>query len=279
MLGTTASGKTAYGIELANQLNGEIINCDSMQVYREIPILGAQPSADELNSATHHLYSIISCLDKFDVKKWIDLIVPLIHSMWERGKHPILVGGTGMYVKALVEGIAYVPEIDDAIRNELNILSTEEIYQRLQAVDPRIAAQLKANDRQRLSRALEVKIATGESLLFWHAQPVERIFQREIFNMILVERNREEIYERINKRFLLMIENGAILEVQALMEKIKLEQRSLLPKACGLNELIDYLLGDISLNDAIKLGQQSSRNYAKRQYTWMRNQVDFDRVV
>jgi tRNA dimethylallyltransferase len=274
ILGATTSGKTAYAIDLAHKIGGEIINADSMQVYKEIPVLTAQPTEEEKSGIIHHLFGCISCLEKFDVKNWIDSVAPLIKQIRLEGKHPILVGGTGMYIKSLVEGIAEVPEIDNSLRESLKLLPTETLYQKLVERDFDISQKLKPGDRQRIIRALEVILSTGISLSKWQEKSTSKFFNREEFDLIWLRRTREELYLRIDSRFKSMLKDGALLEASKLIDK-----RHLLPKAHGLPELISFLLGNITLAEATKLAQQHTRNYAKRQLTWFRHQIDFDRAI
>lgn len=274
ILGTTASGKTAYGVELAQRIGGEIINCDSMQVYKEIPTITAQPTLAEQQGVPHHLFGIISCLDKFDVQSWITLAERAILDVKSRGKIPILVGGTGMYVQALIDGIADVPEINQEIRMMLRQLSTSELYGQLSEFDQEAAEHLKPNDRQRVARALEVVLSTGKPLSYWHEKNKRQLFPKDTFHLIWLKRNRQEVYDRINQRFKEMVKLGALQEARMLIE-----YRARVPKAHGLPELIAFFSGDITLQEAVRIAQQNTRNYAKRQFTWFRHQMEFNEVI
>ncbi len=280
ILGATASGKTDYGVMLANKLNGEIINSDSMQIYKEIPILTAQPTEEEKKGVPHLNFGIVSCFAKFHVKKWLDLTYGAIADIRSRGKTPILVGGTGLYIKALIQGIAEVPELSIAFKREFHEEYSSkpvgDLYQTLQDLSPQSAAILKPNDHQRILRALEVLLGTGKPLEYWHAQPSSAAFVRDDFYLIWLKRSREETYCRINRRFSKMLEAGVLDEVRRLLDKEGVEN---MPKAIGLQEIIKYFHGDISLNEVVKATQQNSRNYAKRQMTWFRHQMEFDEVV
>ncbi len=274
IFGATASGKTKLGIDLAKKLDGVVVNYDSMQIYKEIPIITAQPSESEKDGVEHLLFGHISCDQKYSVGKWLGEAVPLIKEIINNKKTPILVGGTGMYIKTLMDGLPAIPDISLDIKSKVSswkkVLTTKELHDKLEEYDPAIAGKLNINDSQRIQRALEVFLQTGKSLLVWQKEDNATYFPNEIFNIIKVEKPREVIYENIDKRFLQMIEMGVVDEVRAVYNKYG---NVGYPKACGLYEIISYLNGDITLNEAIARSQQISRNYAKRQITWMNHQV------
>lgn len=273
VFGTTASGKTKYGVQLAKQLNGVVINCDSMQVYQEIPILTAQPTLMEQQCITHKLYGYVSCLDKYSVQHWLASVIPVINDTIAAGFTPILVGGTGMYIKALMEGMVAIPNISaeekEAIRKKYNDYSNTLLYQYLQKIDPPLANRYKLNDRQRILRAIEVYEVTEISLSTWQQKKLTPYFSEDKFHLIFVQCKREQIYRNINERFDLMIYQGVVEEVRRLYDKAGSIE---LPRAHGLREIISFINGDITLNEAIKLSKQITRNYAKRQLTWARHQ-------
>jgi tRNA dimethylallyltransferase len=281
--GTTASGKSAYGVKLAHKLGDAamIINADSMQVYREIPILTAQPILEEREGVEHRLYGTISCgqSKEFSAGKWLEMVIPEINSCFEQGLTPILVGGTGMYLQLLLEGLPVIPAISPEIRATIRQfpqqMTFEEAFALLIAKDPISAAKIKPNDWVRTLRALEVIEETGKPLSSWQDR-AEPIFPRDQYYIIRVDRSRSEIYQNINQRFLSMIEQGAIEEVTKLLEKFAPTD---LPPAHGLPELTSYLQGRITLEEAIAKGQQVTRNYAKRQLTWLNHQIQVDEVV
>lgn len=246
-----------------------IINADAMQMYRELRILTARPAVEEEAQAPHELYGVLPATTNGSVKLWLEMAVPLIQKAQAEGKVPLLVGGTGMYIKALMEGINNIPPIPDAVRDAVR--STENIYEVLQEKDPVMAARLKPGDTQRVLRALEVIEATGESLASFQEKPMVKPLPDGTFKIFFADRPREEIYQRIDARFLQMIEQGALEEVGQLMAQNLSEELPLM-RAHGVPELIQYLKGMMRKEEAIAKGQQNTRNYAKRQLTWLRNQ-------
>jgi tRNA dimethylallyltransferase len=279
IFGTTASGKTKLGIELAKKLDGIVINYDSMQVYKEIPIISAQPTKEEQDGVAHLLFGYVSCVESYSVGRWLDDAIPLIKKTLSENKTPILVGGTGMYVKNLIDGMPKIPEISTKTKAVVaewkKALTSLELHEKLYELDPITANQLNPNDSQRIQRALKVVIDTGKSLSAWQKQN-ESVFPRDLFHIIKIEKPREQIYKNIDLRFIQMIEAGAVDEVSKLYNKFG---NSEYPRACGLYELISYLNGDITLQEAISKSQQISRNYAKRQATWMNHQIEADKVI
>ncbi|MFI4983585.1 MAG: tRNA (adenosine(37)-N6)-dimethylallyltransferase MiaA [Rickettsiales bacterium] len=271
--GTTASGKTKLGIELAKKLNGVVINCDSMQIYKEIPILSAQPTAAEKDGVEHRLFGYVSLSDKYDVGKWLDDAVAEIKNVLAAKATPILVGGTGLYIKSLVDGIAKMPPI--SLPTKSKVAALPHLFEELQKLDPPMAAKLKPNDVQRTIRALEIFIETGKSILYWQSQPHQLFFPRQDFYLIQLLKDRAQNYRDIELRFLQMIEAGAIEEVRQVYQTFgDIEY----PKAHGIPELISYIKGEVTLEECIPKIQQNSRNYAKRQLTWGRHQLVFDQV-
>lgn len=276
IFGATASGKTAYGIELAKKLDGEVINADSMQVYTEIPIITAQPSETEKDGIPHHLFGCVSVFEKYSVARYIDDVVPVIKDVLSRGKTPILVGGTGMYIKSLVEGIAEMPDVSEDIWAKVDAMTTDTAYLELSKLDPEVSSILKPGDSQRIKRALSIVLETGVSIKKFQESPRDIAFSREQYHIIWLKRDREFIYDRINKRFELMVQNGAIDEVRRVVD---IAQGRVMPRANGLYEIRDFLLGNITLKEATTKTQQLSRNYAKRQNTWGAHQLEFDEVI
>lgn len=276
--GPTASGKSALALKWAQQYDGEIVNADSMQIYRELDILTACPSVDEMSLAPHHLYRALKGDDPCSAERWRDMARIVIDDIWSRGQIPIVVGGTGLYLKALVYGLSKVPEIDDTIRqdirNQVAIGGSEVAHTKLSELDPEMAVRLAPGDSQRISRALEVMMSTGRSLAEWQREPAtgglidENV---EMSNHVLL-RDRAELYARCDLRFKQMIEQGtAIDEVKALMA---LNYSRTLPvmKSLGLPQVVDYIEGKVPLEETIMLSQTATRQFAKRQMTWFRNQ-------
>lgn len=278
IFGATASGKTALGIKLAQELDGVVINADSMQVYREIPIITAQPTEDELTQAPHLLYGYKSVFDKHSVAIWLDDVIPAIKSVLESGKTPILVGGTGLYIDSLIKGISNIPDVPHELEDDLRTNhSCEELYKKLQDLDPTMAEKLKPNDKQRVARALGVILSTGKSISYWQQQKSPPPFSRDMFHLIWLNPDRAAVYEKINNRFDAMFENGLLKEVEELYPKCVAS--STIPKAHGLPELFAYLRGETSLAQARDKAKQNTRNYAKRQLTWARHQLQFDEII
>jgi tRNA dimethylallyltransferase len=297
--GATCSGKTAFAVDYAKNLLAQknhsgnntinnafynlaaIINCDSMQIYKELPILTAQPKPHEMSGLPHLLYGFESILEHSSVAKWLQIAVPLVQQKLDEGIVPILVGGTGMYINSLKNGINSVPETAPEIKNYVHNFVLQngvaEAYKLLQEKAPDHAANLKPADTQRIERGLCVALQTGKSLLWWNAQPAKKFFTDDIrFEVKLLSPPREQIYAKINARFLNMIDEGVLDEVLAmkpLYDNGKLHKLNPSFKAHGLRELLAYLDGKMSLEDAISHAQQITRNYAKRQTTWFKGQL------
>ncbi len=279
--GPTASGKSALGLALAERLDGEIINADSMQVYGDLRIVTARPSLEEEERAPHHLYGHMSADKVYSTGQWLSDAVAAIDQVQARGKVPIILGGTGLYFRALTEGFVDVPGIPDevrvATRSEVDEIGPVAAHQLLKAADPDWAAQVHENDPQRIARGLEVFRATGRPLSDWQADPVEAPDLGCLCKIVL-EPDRDWLIERIHRRFRLMVEAGALEEVEALL------QQNIAPtlpamKALGVPELGAHLADEISLEEAIEAASIKSRQYAKRQSTWFRQQmISWNRV-
>ena len=269
--GPTASGKSAHALEIAQKQPAVIINADSMQVYRDFPILTAQPSQEEQQQVPHKLYGFLGVDEKCDAASWATLAATEIKSAWAKNQLPILVGGTGLYLKTLIQGIAPIPNIpDQARKNAASLLAElghDAFYAQLLEKDP-TSAHLKIGDTQRILRAYEVIEATGKPLSYWYAQPTRQFFDAATFKGEIILPERAELYARCDKRFHQMIEKGAIAEVQK-------HPLDLSIKIIGVPELQSFLRGEISKEKAIEKASQATRNYAKRQYTWFRNQKLF----
>lgn len=267
---------------LAEEIGGVIINADSMQIYREIPILSAQPTAEQMAKIPHFLYGIISVSEKFSVGKWLEYAEKEINKIRADGKTPIIVGGTGMYIKRLIDGVAYVPEIPSEIRKKaaelLKEMGNADFHSMLKEKDPEMGERLKPGDTQRMLRAWEVLHETGKSIAEWQKKPHRKFFDKEDFVGFFINPPREELYKRCDARFLKMLEVGAMDEAKKLSD-MNLPKNLTGMKALGVPELISYINVEISLDEAIKKAQQSTRNYAKRQVTWFKNQMkDFREI-
>jgi len=277
--GPTASSKTKFAITLAKKVGGVVINADSMQVYSEVPILTSQPSYEEQSIISHRLYSIINPISDFSVHQWLNLVVKEIDDIRKQDLHPILVGGTGMYLSSLINGIAKIPEITKTTKQKIEDLTREksnaELHDMLVKYDANLAKKLSMNDRIRILRGLEVIIATGKSILKWQ-ECNDKFYNRDDFINIYISPSRTTLYDNINNRFLKMIELGVEQEVEKIIKKYDVDK---LPKIIGLYVLHDYILGNISFEEMVVIIQKNTRNYAKRQFTWFNNKLNHDHVV
>ncbi len=274
--GPTASGKSATALELAEKTDGVIINADSQQLYRDVPTLTARPTPEEEANIPHKLYGILAADESPSVGKWLRLAKMEIDWVLSQGKHPIVTGGTGMYLKALTQGMAEIPDIDESVRNQaendFEAMGKEAFSERLKAVDPEFFERLKVYDKQRLVRAYSVWLGSGKPLTYWQQQETKPLYPKECFSIQLVTLPREEIYTRCDARFVQMVEQGAVEEVKALLE-LGIADDASIRKVIGVPELVAYIQGDMELEDAISKAQQATRNYAKRQMTWFRHQL------
>lgn len=275
-MGATASGKSAFALSLAQKNNSVIINADSQQVYSDLRILTARPSPQEEVLVTHKLYGIMAAHESCSAGVWLRYAKMEID--WARTQNitPIVVGGTGLYIKSLTEGIAEIPDIDTAVRaqamSDYEQMGKDAFSERLRAIDPEFFERLKVYDRQRLVRAYEVWLGSGKSLSWWQNRTVNPPYQEGEIEIIKIELPREELYRRCNARFEQMIEAGAVDEVRQLIT-LNLPDNLPIMKTIGVRELSAYLRGEISLDEATELCQTATRQYAKRQMTWFRNQL------
>ncbi|MFY9589919.1 tRNA (adenosine(37)-N6)-dimethylallyltransferase MiaA [Rickettsia endosymbiont of Halotydeus destructor] len=276
LCGPTASGKSYLAHHLAKIYNGEIINIDSMQVYKEIPIITASPPEDYKAELPYHLYNFLPITEEFSVVKYLQLATEKIKEINARKKLVILVGGTGLYINSLLFGYNQIPEISADLRQEVrNILTkigVEEFWQRLKNLDPLAAAKIKPNDSQRLSRAYEVFLQTGESIFFFQTLPKESLLSEFNFKVIFLYPERTFLYKTCNERLEKIFEEGSIIEIAAIKENFQNFTGSA-RKAVGVSEILAYLNGDIALDKALILAQNKTRQYAKRQITWFKNQI------
>lgn len=274
--GPTASGKSKLAMKLAGKSDSVIINADSLQIYRDIPILTAQPTQEDKEKIPHFLYEILPPAELCSVGKWLEMAIPVINNALEHEVTPIVVGGTGLYLKCLKQGIATIPEIAAEIRNKARELLMEvgnqSFHLMLNKRDPEMGSRLKPEDSQRILRAWEVLEQTDISLSKWQQMEDKGFFEPDQFEGYFVNPPRDLLYDRINKRFIQMVERGALKEVRKLNE-MKLSPELTAMKAIGIKELTSYINGEISLDKAIQKSQQATRNYAKRQVTWFRNQM------
>ncbi|MFG1424400.1 tRNA (adenosine(37)-N6)-dimethylallyltransferase MiaA [Roseixanthobacter liquoris] len=274
--GPTASGKSAVAIALAERTGGVVINADSMQVYGDLRILTARPSPEEEARVPHRLYGHAAAAEEYSVGRWLAEVIAAIAAAREAHQLPIVIGGTGLYFRALTEGLVAIPPIPGEVRAALRAAAEGEsapvLHSRLATLDPETAFRLAPNDRQRILRALEVVEATGRSLSAWQrtmqppALPAEGVVKR------VLHLEREVLRRQIDLRFDLMMEAGALAEVERLAARGLAADRPLL-KACGVPPLMRHLAGEIARDEAVALGQGDTRRYAKRQETWFRHQM------
>lgn len=274
--GPTASGKSACALQLAKALGkqdqtGVIINADSMQVYSDIPVLSAAPSKIELKHCDHRLYGAWDGAETCSAASWASRAKSEIDEAHEDGKTPILVGGTGLYLKVLLEGIAPIPEIAPEVREQVRALETADAYAALQIEDPLHADVLEPGDSQRIARALEVKRSTGVTLADWQQAKSGGIAEDITLSPLVLLPERQWIYDRCDARFEQMLENGAVEEVETLLAR---ELSTDLPvmRAIGVPEIAALIRGELSREQTVAAGGQATRQYAKRQFTWLRNQ-------
>ena len=267
-MGPTASGKTGLAIELARRLDGEIINADSMQIYRDLRTITARPSPDEESQAPHHLFGILDASDTCNAQRWTELAEAKITEIQSRNKHPIIVGGTGFYIRSLTEGLDEIPPISVAVREAVRALSTEQAHQALADEDPSMAARFAPADGQRIRRALEVLRETGRSLAEFQTGQIRPDEAR--FSLVKLLPDREDLYARCDLRLELMWEESKG-EVAAYLASNP-DPAWPLSKAIGVPQIADVLNAAQSDASGLALAQQKTRNYAKRQLTWLRNQ-------
>ncbi len=260
--GPTASGKSDLAIRLAHQYNGEIVNADSQQVYADLRILSARPNEETLD-VKHHLYGYLNASETGTVLDWVQRAAETIKTL----ETPIVVGGTGMYIDALIHGISVIPDVDPDVRAQVRQMDLEEVQS--------LVVDCKAVDSQRLRRALEVQLTTGKPLSYFQKQPKQK-FLDAVFQTFLVLPRRDILYERINARVLKMIETGAVDEVKHLID---IGATGGVVKAIGVPQITDYLNGLVDEKTMIHKIQQDTRHYAKRQMTWFRHQFQADLVL
>lgn len=280
--GPTGSGKSALALALAEKFNGTVINADSMQVYRDLRILTARPSEEDEARAPHRLYGVLDAAEHCSAARWCGMAVAAVEEARAASRLPILCGGTGLYLKALTEGLSPMPEIPDATRSDLRRRYSDgnggALHQALAAADPRSAAVIPPTDRQRMLRALEVWQATGRSLQDWQALPPEPVLPDAEFHTIVLLPPRQPLYDSCDDRLRGMIASGAIEEVRAL-KALNLDPELPAMKALGVDALMQHLDGVLDLDTAVAAAQQATRRYVKRQFTWFTRQIIADLSV
>jgi len=274
--GPTASGKSALALDVAEGLGGVIVNADSMQVYRDLRVITARPTADDEARAPHKLYGFVDAAENYSVGRWYRDVEDALKEIGKQGRVPILVGGTGLYFKALTSGLAAVPpipaDIRAGVRGRLQHEGAPALHAELMRLDPATAQRVTANDRSRISRALEVVLATGRALSDWHREGLPPLIDPARAVKVFITCERKELVRRIEARFDTMMKSTAFDEVRRLAER-KLDPALPAMKAHGVPWLIRHLNGEISREDAIAGAVMDTRRYAKRQLTWFRNQM------
>ena len=273
--GPTASGKSNFSIKLAKKINGEIINADSMQVYKELKILSARPNPKDHQKIKHHLYGFHNVRNNFSTGDWLKFAIKKIKEVTKRKKTPIFVGGTGLYFKALTDGLVRIPNIPIRFRNKIRTLhktlGQKRFYQKLIRLDPNSKEKINPTDVQRSIRAYEVKEFTKKSLHEWF-ENTKSYFDKDDFYKIYIDYPRVELIQRINKRTEQMIKIGAINEVKRFL-KLKVKKDKSVNKAIGIHEIKDYLEKRNDMSDVIEKISIKTRQYAKRQSTWARGNM------
>lgn len=264
IMGPTASGKSALGRIFATALNTGLINADSMQIYRDLSVLTASPTSEEKKIVPHYLYNFVDEKTVFNVHQWLMLVAKQIQEM----DFPVLVGGTGLYVSALMNGIAPVPDVDPAVREAVRQMTLEEVAEQVR--------ECPFTDPQRMRRALEVQLSSGKTLAFFQAQPRQKMIQDVEFKTVFINPPRPLLHQRIEKRFHQMKKNGMVEEVRALLT---LNPSGSVLKAIGVYEIQSYLEGKITENQMIEQIVAATRQYAKRQITWFKHQIPADVVL
>ncbi|MGD9979962.1 MAG: tRNA (adenosine(37)-N6)-dimethylallyltransferase MiaA [Hyphomonadaceae bacterium] len=275
IMGPTASGKSALALALAERIGGEIVNADSMQVYRDFRILTARPTAEEEARAPHHLYGHVDAAERYSTGRWLSDALSAIAQIQARGETPILVGGTGLYFKALTQGLAEMPSVDPDRRAELTDRAAKQgapaLHAELARLDPKTAVRLEPNDAPRIIRALEVIESTGESISVFQAD-TKPALDADDWRGVALTPERAALYAAINARFEKMLEQGALEEVRAFAARA-IDPTLPATKAHGAPALGAYLRGELTLAQAAETGQRDTRRYAKRQFTWIANQM------
>lgn len=277
--GPTASGKSGLAIHLAKKINGVILNADSMQIYKGLPILSAQPDCNDLQKVEHRLYNLLEPYESNSVFKWLELIKQNIDNILNNKQTPIVVGGTGMYISRFIDGIKEMPDSDINLRNELNALydkiGWDEFYKLVQQIDEKSLINIKKNDKHKLIRVYEIYKISGKKLSYFEGLPNKTLYDRNDIFHINIMPSRDEVYNSCNLRFKIMLEElNVVEEVKKFIKNNKdiFNTSSSMLHTIGLLEICDYLNGKIDYQKMFELSVKNTRNYAKRQFTWFRNQ-------
>ena len=275
IFGPTASGKSDFAVKLAKKIKGEIINADSMQVYKQFKILTARPEKIEQKRIKHHLYGVVDVSKSFSTGQWLRLAIKKISEVRKRKKTPILVGGTGLYFQSLINGLVKIPNIPVKLRNKVRFIQKKEgqkkFYNKLLKLDKKIKGKFDPNDAQRSIRAFEIKLYTKFSMYDWLKKTKSKFKEDEFFK-IYVDFNRQELIDRISHRTIQMLQKGAVEEIKKFSVK-KIKKDSSVNKVIGVSELKQYLKNQMTLDEAKDLISIRTRQYAKRQATWARSKM------
>ena len=273
--GPTASGKSNFAVKIANKINGEIINADSMQVYKQLKILTARPNKEEQKNIKHHLYGVVDVNKSFSTGQWLKLAIKKIKEIRKRKKTPILVGGTGLYFQSIINGLVKIPNIPLKLRNKVRFIQKKEgqkkFYKKLLKLDKKVKGKFDSNDTQRSIRAFEIKLYTKVSMYDW-LNKTKPVFNENEFLKLYIDFNRQELIKRISLRTVKMLQKGAIEEVKKLSTK-KIKKNFSVNKVIGVNELRQYLKKQMTLDKVRELISIRTRQYAKRQATWARSRM------
>lgn len=284
--GPTACGKSRLAVDLAKKIGGVIINCDSMQIYKGIPIVSAAPTTEERNIVEHRLFEIYDCDKRGNVVDWAERCVSEIRSLWKENKVPVVVGGTGMYIEALVYGVTPIPATPPEIRQKVNDFYKEKglaaVYEYLKIIDKDSAEKLNCNDKSRIMRAVEIYEAGGRKISEWYKVPKIKKLPEAEFLIVKIFPPIDEIEARCRQRLDKMVnEMGALKEITDLLA-LNIDEDMPAMKALGVPELACYIKGKMSLDDALAAAKLHTRQYAKRQRTWLKSRlkadIEFDSV-
>ena len=266
--GATATGKSRIACQIAKNFNGAIINADAMQVYQDLPILSAQPSIKDFDNFPHFLYGILGSNEKMSVANWLNLVKETLEKITQINKLPIIVGGTGMYISRLIDGIAEIP----LISLQFNQMA-KDLYEQIGHQEfVKKFGNDKIIDKQKLLRRAGIKLQTGENIEYFLSNNHQKVLENYQILHVNLSPAREEIYQNCNIRFDIMLENGGIDEVKNFLQKNPNYQNLSISKTLGLQEIIDFLANKITINEMKNTAKQKTRNFAKRQLTWFRNQ-------
>tara|TARA_B100000424_G_C22848432_1_gene452501 strand:+ start:86 stop:994 length:909 start_codon:yes stop_codon:yes gene_type:complete len=273
--GPTSSGKSEFAIKLARKVKGEIINADSMQIYKDLRILTARPLKEDLKKIKHHLYGFQDSKKDFSVGDWLKIATKKIEEIRKRKKIPILVGGTGLYFKALTDGLVEIKSIPKRFRNKIRLLQKnigqEKFYKKLLEIDPITIDYIRSNDVQRSIRAYEVKQFTKKSIIHWY-KGTKPNFKKKDFIKLYIDYPRSDLIDKINQRVVKMMNMGVVLEVKRFL-KLRISKNKSISKAIGIDEIKDFITKKELLDVVIEKISIKTRQYAKRQVTWARGHM------